>query len=81
MNNCCQKWISEDIIRISGKDMGSIEHLFSFCPECSGYLDKKKDEVVQKEFEIKVNSLRYCDWISDELFFKIRSFLLVAFKE
>jgi len=31
---------------------------------------------VNSELEEQINKLRYCDWISDELFFKIRHFLL-----
>ena len=71
MIKCCDKWISRDIVRISGEDAGGIEHLFKYCPECG-----KKLRTIEDILEERINQLRYCDWLSSNTFFRIRSFLL-----
>ena len=42
MKECCQKWLSNDVVRISGEYRGYIEHLFRYCPECGNKLKKEK---------------------------------------
>jgi len=69
MNECCIKWLSRYIMRIEESIREPIEHLFKFCPECG-----KKLVTIDTLLEERIEGLRYCSWISDELFFKIRSF-------
>ena len=79
MNECCKKWISNDIVRIAGELNGAIEHLFKYCPECGSDLAEIEDwETDKNVYYIQMTTTDelhhlYCKECQELLRVRIRS--------